>query len=308
MVIEMNIQFGYQGYPLALNQESHKNSFNTDFETIFSFHLKQLLHILKYNIKNEIFLYRLFPHFIPTSIPVNEFTLLLKKYQKECDEIKELFKKYPLKLEIPLGSETMFHHIRKEKVEEGRQLLDCYQIWMNVVEGDILILLSPTDVAIKRTLAYERMVKRIKQYQLNKHNIMLENTDLDSLPELLDLCEKYNTLCYFHLFEWDCKKIEFLFPFLERIIKISSSHSWIPRITFQSAKKVKGKIYENESFDFSVLLTLMEIIQKKQSDFSFLLISDGNDDALFRIIRQIHYQTSLSFVNKTTVFMPNQDI
>ena len=79
--------------------------------------------------------------------------------------------------------------------------------------------------------------------------------------------------------------------------------SWkdlIPKMHFSSPKNKKDYRSHSEYVNSDDFISFIELLKKYDRDIDVMIEAKMEDDALFRLVREIKYKTSYEFIDDTT--------
>lgn len=315
----MKIRLGYVAISLTLNEVDHYQTITwTKFHQldrkegekklndIINHNLDYLERILKYNLQNEVYFYRMSQSMIPLATHPDYSYDYISNYQKKWKRIGKIIKKNKMRIDMHPNQFCVLNSLNSGVLEQTKRELDfCFHIYEALGISSKVILHVGSSLPNK-----EEALNRFKNNFLLlpekiKNMILLENDDkVYTAFDVLGLCEELNipmVLDYHHyLCNHGKEKIEKL---LLRIFDTWKNEKEFPKIHFSSPKSMKEK--RSHSFYISYLgfSKFLKVIASTNQDCDIMLECKGKDDALFRLIRQIKEEGKYQFINYTTFFL-----
>ncbi len=318
----MKIRLGYVAISLTLDEMDHYHTITwTRLQTlekekqkeklseIINHNLEFLERILKYNIQNEIFFYRLSHNMIPLATYPGYSYDFITPYQNKWKRIGSIIKKNHLRVDIHPNQFCVLNSINPSVVEQTiNELFVCYQIYEALgVSGKVILHVGSSmpnkEEALNRfRTVFNQLSKEIKNM------ILLENDDkIYTVKDVLELCEELQipmVLDYHHyLCNHGGEKIEKLLP---RIFKTWKNENLPPKIHFSSPKSRKEKRSHSTYLSYQGFEKFLQVIAPYQREVDVMLECKGKDEALFRLVRQLKTDSHYEFLNNST-FMIKED-
>ena len=150
--------------------------------------------------------------------------------------------------------------------------------------------------SIKRFIEnFNKLDKEIKDL------IVLENDDKSfNIRNVLSICEKLNIpmVLDYHHFKVN-RNNELIEDYIQRIF---NTWTTTPKIHFSSPKDKKNKRSHSDYINSDDFISFLEKIKFTNQDFDVMIEAKQNDDALFRLIRELKYKTDYK-IEKNTIFL-----
>jgi UV DNA damage endonuclease len=295
----MKIRLGYACLPVSINETSSSmlaytyfkrlgsNGYNKLNEIILS-NFKSLKEILKYNISNEIYVFRITSNLFPLATHPH-VSLDLKKYQSNLEEIGNIINQNNIRVSLHLDPYYVLNSIRDDVVSSTINILTFYQNMFKYMNVDYKIV---THVGGKTGGKKQGMKRFINHFSLLndeiKKHIILENDDkVYNIRNVLSVCKKINipfVLDYHHFMcNKNNEKIE------DYLDKIFDTWDTIPKIHFSSPKSKKEKRAHHDYIDVNMFVKFLDKVKKINKDIDIMIEAKAKDEALFRLVRQLKY-------------------
>lgn len=309
----MKIRLGYACVPVSINETSSHTITYTNYknlgdgsyvklDSVIKKNFMSLENILKYNIKNKIYFFRMTSNLLPlASHPLVNFDFF-NNYKLYYEKIGSIIKNNNLRVDMHPSAYVVLNSVSKNVVNSTINILKIYQkmyMYMGIDSKLILHVGSKTD-------GKEKGLKRfIENFNLldgdTKKLIAIENDDKSyTALDVLNLCKKLNSsmvLDYHHYkLNNDGEKIE------DYIEDIFSTWNDIPKIHFSSPKNSKDKRSHNDYINSEDFIEFIEKIKFVNRDFDVMIEAKKKDEALFRLIRELKYKTDYEIVD-TTIYL-----
>ena len=311
----MKIRLGYACLPVTISETaSHKitytnykrlgSSGNLKLDIVIKNNFESLKKILKYNIKNDIYFFRmtseLLPLFSHPDINYDYFT----NYKLYYEEIGNIIKENKLRVDIHPSSYVVLNSINDSVVISTINILKFYQKMYKYMKIDSKIVLHIGSKQGGKKESIKRFITNFNKLDDSlKKMIVLENDDkCFNMRNTLTLCEKLNipmVLDYHHHKVYkNNEKIE------DYILRIFNTWESTPKIHFSSPKDKKNKRSHHDYIDSDEFIDFIERIKFTNRDIDVMIEAKKKDEALFRLIRELKYKTDYK-IEKNTIFLKN---
>ncbi|MBS7020693.1 MAG: UV DNA damage repair endonuclease UvsE, partial [Firmicutes bacterium] len=264
---------------------------------------KNLKNVLHYNLQNDISFYRLSQNLIPLATKEDVLFDYPKLYQKEFLEIGEIIQKNHMRVDSHPDQFCVLNSTKQEVIEASRRILEFHhQLFHSMGLECRMIIHGGSSTFGKK----QSMIRFIHQFQKLpddiKQEIILENDDkVFTITDILSLCEKLNIPFVLDYHHYRCNHDdEVLEDYLPRIFKTWEHTGLNPKIHFSSPKNKKEFRSHSDYIEIDSFLEFLDILKPFGQDVDIMLECKAKDDALFRLVRQIKYQTDFQFLDETT--------
>ena len=274
------------------------NSKKEKIDTIINKNLDNLLELIKYNIKNNIHVFRITAKLIPLMDIVN---IDLNIYKDKFNKIGKLIKDNNIRISTHIDEYCVLNSINKSVVLNSIKILNNLNIVMNMFNVDYDIIMH---IGSKQ----EGINKSIKRFIVNfnllsddiKNKIILENDDKSfNVYQTLKLCETINVpMCldiHHHYVNKCTKNIDY---YLERIYKTYKNR--IPKMHFSTPKNKKEKRSHNEYINTIDFIKFIELLKKNNKDTDIMLEAKGKDLALIKLVMELKYKEKYKFIDESS--------
>lgn len=319
----MKIRLGYVAISLTLDEMDHyktitwtrlqslgKSEQEEKLSEIIHHNLDFLEKILKYNIQNEIYFYRLSHNMIPLATYPGYSYDFITPYKKKWKKIGTFIKKNNLRVDIHPNQFCVLNSTNPVVVEQTiEELMVCYQIYKSLgISGKVILHVGSSmpnkEEALKRfKICFYQLTEEIKSM------ILLENDDkVYTAKDVLELCEELKipmVLDYHHyLCNHGAEKIEKLLP---RIFETWKDESLPPKIHFSSPKSKKEKRSHSTYISYRGFRKFLQVIVPYENEVDVMLECKGKDEALFRLVRQLKMDSRYEFLNGSTFLIKREN-
>ena len=312
----MKIRLGYACLSTTLQITSSTpyplSKFMTDTDayckwtSIVHSNLKHLEEILKYNIKNNIHVFRLSSNLIPLAtiedFPFNYTTDFYPLYQR----IHKMIEENKMRISFHPDQYTVLNSTRKEVLISTKKNLEYHYNLLDMLHvQDKLILLHIGSSAFGKKQAITRFANQF--YTLDekiRKSIAIENDDkVFNVLDTLLLSQQLNIPMVLDYHHHICNGGFSVFPYVEDIFKTWKEK--IPKVHFSSPKsKLKKEFRSHHDYiDSDTFISFIEQIKHLPYDIDIMIEAKAKDEALFRLVRELKYKTNYQFLDETT-FIP----
>lgn len=308
----MKIRLGYACISNTLNvtssstmtysyyNKNDKEFINKKLDKIIISNFEALKEILKYNIKNDIYFFRMTSNLIPLATHPNVDFEIFKRYDKYFKEIGKIIKENNLRVDMHPDQFCVLNSINNNTVNTSINILKNCQNMFDAMNINSKLVLH---VGGKTNGKKEGMKRFINNFNLLDDNlkkmIILENDDkVYNIKNVLKICNTLNIPMVLDYHHYKCNKTnEKIEDYIE---KIFNTWDTIPKIHFSSPKSKKEKRAHHEYIDSDEFIKFIEKIKFIDRDFDIMIEAKKKDDALFRLVRELKYKTDYKFINSTT--------
>lgn len=295
----MKIRLGYACLPLTINETASSTVTYTYFkklgskgydklnEVILS-NLNSLKEILKYNIANDIYVFRITSNLFPLATHPN-VSIDLTKYKTNLKEIGNIINKHNIRISLHLDPYYVLNSTRDDVVSSTINILEFYHIMFQYMKIDYRVVTHLGGKALGKKEGMKRFIDHFNMIddKIKKH-LILENDDkVYNIRNVLKVCESIHIPCVLDYHHFMCNKNnEKIEDYLKRIF-----NTWdtIPKIHFSSPKSKKEKRAHNEYIDINSFIKFIDKLKTFKQDIDIMIEAKGKDEALFRLIRQLKY-------------------
>ena len=263
--------------------------------------LDGLENVIKYNIKNNIYLFRMSSKIIPLATKDDVEFDYINRYKDIYDRIGNLIKSSDMRIDFHPDQFCVLNSTKKDVVENSIKILDYHYKLLEVlgIKDKTLVIhvgssVFGKDNSIKRFVNNFRKLPKYLQ-----ECIVIENDD--KVFNMFDVCKISDilnipvVLDYHH---YKCNKSDI------DVKKVFDS--WgnrTPKVHFSSPRNTRDFRSHSDYIDSDDFINFIEIIKEYDRDIDIMIEAKGKDDALFRLVRQIKYKTDYIFINDTCFYV-----
>lgn len=254
--------------------------------------------IINYNIKNNIHFYRMSSKIIPLATKEDVCFDYMTKYKDIYDKIGKKIKESNMRVDFHPDQFCVLNSTNKEVVENSIKILDYHYNLLKClnIENKVLVLhvgssVFGKDNAIKRFINnYKKLPNYLKEV------IVIENDDkVFNVSDVIKISDIINipVVLDYHHYRCNTSNID--------IKKIFDSWKGkVPKIHFSTAKNSKEFRSHSDYINSDEFIEFIEKIKDHGVDVDIMIEAKAEDDALFRLVREIKYKTDYKFVDDTT--------
>ena len=270
---------------------------------IIGANLDDLKKILHYNIKNEIYFYRMSSSIFPLATIPEISDNLLDLFEKQLSEIGNIINVNNIRVDMHVDHFYVLNSVNEDVVTSTINILNFYKNifkYMNI-NGKLIMHVGSKAVGKKEGMKrfetnFARLDDDIKKL------IILENDDkVYNIKNVLSLSKKINVPVVLDYHHFICNKTnEKIEDYILKIFETWKNET--PKIHFSSPQDKKNFRSHHNYIDINSFLIFLEKIKFVNYDFDIMIEAKAKDEALFRLIRQIKYETNYKFI-KNTIFL-----
>ena len=319
----MKVRLGYVAISLTLEEIDHYQTITwTRFQQLGrkagEKRLSEIIHhnldflekILKYNVQNEIYFYRLSHNMIPLATYPGYSYDYITPYREKWKKIGSFIKKNNIRIDIHPNQFCVLNSTNPSVIEQTiEELRVCYHIYQALgIHGKVILHVGSSIPNKKESLDRFRMVFLNLPKELSSM-ILLENDDkIYTAKEVLELCQELNVPMVLDYHHYICnhgkEKIEALLP---EIFSTWGKEELSPKIHFSSPKSRKEKRSHSTYLSYQGFEKFLKVISSYGRDCDVMLECKGKDEALFRLVRQLKMNSHYSFINGSTFVISEEN-
>lgn len=271
-------------------------------DQVIKMNFKSLENILKFNISNDIYFYRMTAELLPLLTYPNINFDFYSQYEEHYINIGKIIKKHGLRVDIHASQYAILNSTRQDVVDSTINILKNYQKMYEMMKINSKLVLHIGSSEGGKINSINRFISNYNSLDKNlKKLIIIENDDKKfNIRNTLKLCEILHVpmvLDYHHYtINRNNEKIE---NFIDRIF-----NTWdeTPKIHFSSPKDKKNKRSHNDYINSDDFINFIEKIKFTNRDFDVMIEAKKKDEALFRLIRELKYKTDYK-IQGTTIYI-----
>ena len=286
---------------ITLTNFNKDNDYHKLSQVITS-NLENLIKILQFNVKNNIHFYRITSNLIPLATYKEISFDYIDKYQELYQTIGSLIKTSDMRVDMHPSQYCILNSTRKEVVDASIDILTYhYNIMdaMNIANKLIILHIGSSTFGKKSSLTrfinnFNKLPKYIQEC------IAIENDDkVFTIEDCLELADTLNIPVVLDYHHFQCnkpsKEIE---EYLPRIL--ATWKNIRPKMHFSSPKSKKEFRSHHDYIKADTFIEFLSILQKYNQDIDIMIEAKAKDEAMFRLIRELKYQTNYKFIDETS--------
>ena len=268
-------------------------------DSIILTNLNNLEKIITYNIKNEIYFFRITAKLIPL---VDLIPIDLTKYKDKFNKLGKLINKNNIRVSVHADEYCVLNSVNDTVVLNSIKILDNLKTIMDLFDVNYNIILHIGS----KTNGIKESIKRFKNnFNLLdnsiKNKIILENDDRNyNVYQTLKLCEDLKLpMCldiHHHYCNKCTKNIEY---YIKRIYKTYPKET-TPKMHYSSPKSKKEKRSHNNYIDSKEFIDFIDLLKKYNIDTDIMIEAKEKDLALIKLSMELKYYTNYKFINNST--------
>ena len=307
----MKIRLGYACISETLNTNYKTYTYSNyikeqnkkKLEEIITSNLFHLQELLIYNNKNNIHFFRISSNLIPLATKKEVDINYYKNYQKIYHTLGEEIKKNNMRVDFHPSEYCVLNSTKKEVVNQSIDILKYhYNLLMFLDIKEPLLVLHIGSKEFGKEKAITRFINNFKRLPKGIQKIIaIENDDKSfNVEDCLTLSEKTDIPVILDYHHHQCnpsnKSLEELLPSIIKTWKKT------PKMHFSSPKSKLKKEYRshNDYIDVKEFIKFINILKKENKDIDIMLEAKKKDEALFRLVRELKYQTNIKFLDETS--------
>lgn len=274
---------------------------NNDIEkledTILS-NLKVLDNIISYNIANNIHFYRMSSKIIPLATKDEVSFDYYNKYKDYYLKIGNKIRNSKMRVDFHPDHFAVLNSTRKDVVDNTIKILDYHYKLLEYfnIENKIMILHVGSSTLGKDN-SIRRFINNYNKIPLYlKKSIVIENDDKifnvrDTLKISRETCIPIVLDVHHHNIlksDFDMKEV------------LDTWKEMTPKIHFSSPRSIKDIRCHADYINSDDFISFIEKLKKYDRDVDIMLEVKQEDDALFRLVRELKFKTNYMFIDDTS--------
>lgn len=295
----MKIRLGYACISVAINETSSSSLTYTNFQKlqdkgydklnqVILSNFKSLEEILKYNLDNEIYFYRLSSSIIPLLSHPN-VNIDLNRYKKNFERIGNIINNHNMRVDIHMSPYYVLNSVNEQVVQTTINVCKIYQNMFKLMKIKSNLIFHIGGKTVSKEDGIKRFIKNFGRLDDEvKKIILIENDDkIYTIKDCVDISKQINVNICLDYHHYKCNNVkEDLKECLDYII---NSFSGIPKIHFSSPKNKKEIRSHHDYINIESFIEFLNIIKVYDRDIDIMIEAKMKDDALFRLVRQLKY-------------------
>lgn len=312
MVINMIIRLGYVSITktldnittsstITLTNFKKNNSYSKINSCIIS-NLKSLIKILEYNSKNNIHFYRLSSNLIPLATHPDITINYLTPYEYYYNKISTIIKQNNLRIDMHPGQYCVLNSTKKEVIKSSINILNYHYNLLDAMKiKNKLLILHVGSSTFGKDNSISRFINNFKKLPKYLQNcIAIENDDkVFNIEDCLKISNHLNIPIVLDYHHHLCNKAPLdIEEYLPKIL--ATWKNITPKIHFSSPKNIKEFRSHHDYINVNEFISLLSILKKHNRDVDIMIEAKAKDEAMFKLIRELKYQTNYNFIDETS--------
>lgn len=268
-------------------------------EVIIS-NFKSLENILQYNIRNDIYFYRLSSNIIPL-LTHPEVEIDLNKYNSYFSNIGKIITENNIRVDMHVDPYYVLNSVSDNVVKSTINICKIYHNMFKLMKIKSNLIFHVGGKTISKEEGIKRFINNFKLLDKEIQDmIMIENDDkIYNIIDCINISKEINCKICLDYHHYKCNNDkEDISNYLEYIF---NTFDGIPKVHFSSPKSKKEYRAHHDFIDIKEFVKFLNMIKVCDRDIDIMIEAKMKDDALFRLIRQLKY---LGYkVSKTTIYL-----
>ena len=268
-------------------------------EVIIS-NFKSLENILQYNIRNDIYFYRLSSNIIPL-LTHPEVEIDLNKYNSYFSNIGKIITENNIRVDMHVDPYYVLNSVSDNVVKSTINICKIYHNMFKLMKIKSNLIFHVGGKTISKEDGIKRFINNFKLLDKEIQDmIMIENDDkIYNIIDCINISKEINCKICLDYHHYKCNNDkEDISNYLEYIF---NTFDGIPKVHFSSPKSKKEYRAHHDFIDIKEFVKFLNMIKVCDRDIDIMIEAKMKDDALFRLIRQLKY---LGYkVSKTTIYL-----
>lgn len=267
--------------------------------------LQSLITILTYNQKNNIHFYRLSSNLIPLATHPKVSFDYIKSYLTYYHTIATLLHKTNMRVDMHPSNYCILNSTRKEVVAASIEILKYHYRLLEAMQiTNKLVILHIGSSTFGKQNSLTRFIHNFQKLPPHLQQIIaIENDDkVFNIEDCLYLANILHipVVLDYHHFQCNPAPLD-ITTYLEAVLNTWKNQR--PKIHFSSPRSKKEFRAHHDYINSEEFIKFLSLLKKYSSNYDgldIMLEAKAKDEALFRLIRQLKYQTNYQFIDDTT--------
>ena len=311
----MKIRLGYACICQTLDNITTSSTYTyTNFSKTYNYtklkstitsNLSNLIKILTYNKKNDIHFYRISSNLIPLATHTKVSFDYLNEYATYYKVIAKIIAENNMRIDMHPSTYAILNSTKKEVVDSTEKILKYHYNLLSMMEiqNKIIIIHVGSNTFGKKNSLTRFINNFHKLPAYLKEVIAIENDDkVFTIDDCLYLSEKLAIPVVLDYHHFTCnntgKPIEEYLPHI-----IATWRNITPKMHFSSPKNKKEYRAHHDYINSNDFIKFLAILKKYNTDIDIMIEAKAKDMAMFKLIRELKYQTNYHFTDNTTFYV-----
>lgn len=275
-----------------------KNNDLDKLNSVVISNLEVLEEIINYNIKNIIHFYRMSSKIIPLATKDDVVFDYINKYKNYYDRIGNKIRKSNMRVDFHPDQFAVLNSTKKEVVDNTIKILDYHYKLLDVlgIKEKVLVLhiggnTFGKDNSIRRFInSFDKLPNYLKR------SIVIENDDkVFNVSDCIKISKEIGTPIVLDYHHHNCNKSDFDMHDI-----LDSWREKIPKMHFSSPRNKKDYRSHADYINSDDFISFIDILKNYDRDVDIMIEAKAEDDALFRLVRELKYKTNYKFIDETS--------
>jgi UV DNA damage endonuclease len=309
----MNIRFGYACITNTLEiTTSHTITYknlekldndkkNQKIKEIVNKNLDNLMEVLKYNKKNEIYFYRMSSKIFPLATHPKVKYNFIKNHKEKMDKIGRYIRENNMRVDIHLDQFCVLNSTNEQTVKSTINIIKFYKNMFKALKINSYMIIHIGSGKNGKEKSIERFIKNFNRLDKeSQKKLIIENDDkIFNIKDTLYISKKLKIPMVLDYHHYVCNNNdEKLEIYLKEIFDTWKND--IPKVHISSKKNSKNYRNHNDYININDAIKLIEIIKYEKRNIDIMIEAKQKDNAMFKLIRELKYK-DYKFINETTL-------
>lgn len=263
--------------------------------------LNVLNDIIDYNIKNNIYFYRMSSRIIPLATKDDVIFDYIDRYSYYYKMIGKKIRDSNMRVDFHPDQFCVLNSVKRDVVYNSVKIL-IYHYSLLEAFGirDKVLVLHVGSNSFGKDNSIRRFINNFNKLPLYlRSSIAIENDDkVFNVSDVIKISKETGIPVVLDYHHHLCNKSDFSFD--------DVFNSWGNRkvkMHFSSPKNKREYRSHNDYIDGDDFIEFLKILKKYDRDVDVMLEAKCTDDSLFRLVRYIKYKTNYKFMNDTSFYL-----
>lgn len=263
--------------------------------------LNVLNDIIDYNIKNNIYFYRMSSRIIPLATKDDVIFDYIDRYSYYYKMIGKKIRDSNMRVDFHPDQFCVLNSVKRDVFDNSVKILIYHY---NLLEAfgirDKVLVLHVGSNSFGKDNSIRRFINNFNKLPLYlRSSIAIENDDkVFNVSDVIKISKETGIPVVLDYHHHLCNKSDFSFD--------DVFNSWGNRrvkMHFSSPKNKREYRSHNDYIDGDDFIEFLKILKKYDRDVDVMLEAKCTDDSLFRLVRYIKYKTNYKFINDTSFYL-----
>ena len=263
--------------------------------------LNVLNDIIDYNIKNNIYFYRMSSRIIPLATKDDVIFDYIDRYSYYYKMIGKKIRDNNMRVDFHPDQFCVLNSVKKDVFDNSVKILIYHY---NLLEAfgirDKVLVLHVGSNSFGKDNSIRRFINNFNKLPLYlRSSIAIENDDkVFTVSDVIKISKETGIPVVLDYHHHLCNKSDFSFD--------DVFNSWGSRrvkVHFSSPKNKREYRSHSDYIDGDDFIEFLKVLKKYDRDVDVMLEAKCTDDSLFRLVRYIKYKTNYKFMNDTSFYL-----